>query len=76
MSIVASTYTLDAHTQVDGSFYVLETHIDSSGGEHYRRYLAPSGSGTTYFVEQLNRYAVYLTFALAEYEAQGIINGG
>lgn len=31
MGIVSSSYTIDAHTQADGSRYVTETHTDSEG---------------------------------------------
>ena len=38
MAIVSSTYTIDAHTQRDGSRYVRSTHRDDTGREHSRNF--------------------------------------
>lgn len=40
MPIVSSTFTPDAHRQVDGRRYVIERHVDSTGQEHQFVYLA------------------------------------
>jgi hypothetical protein len=44
MSIVSSTYALDAAPQVDGRTYCTETHTDNVGIKHIVTYLAAIGT--------------------------------
>lgn len=72
MAITASTYTLDAHTQVDGRRYVRETHVDSAGGEHVIEYLAEAGADYTAI---MNARAVQLAESLAVQEFSELLDG-
>ena len=72
MSIVSSTYTVDAHAQIDGRKYVAEVHTDSAGGMHTARYLAPVNAD---YQAIANERAVAIASALAEAEAEAVTNG-
>jgi len=72
MSIVSSTYEVDAHAQRDGRRFVVETHTDSAGGIHTLHYLAPVGAD---YQALANARAVTIAENLAEQEATEVING-
>lgn len=72
MSIVSSTYTVDAHAQIDGRKYVTEMHTDSVGDVHRVEYLAPVGADYTAI---MNARAVVISNALAQSEFEGMLDG-
>lgn len=72
MSIVSSTFILDAHTQADGRKYVQEVHTDSTGAVHTFNYLAAVGENYTAI---MTARAAQLEIDLAEREAQEVLNG-
>lgn len=72
MSIVSSTFILDAHTQADGRKYVQEVHTDSTGTVHTFNYLAQVGEN---YAAVMAARAVQLEIDLAEREAEEIVNG-
>jgi hypothetical protein len=72
MSIVSSTYMVDEHTQRDGRRYVLEEHIDSEGVVYRNMYLSDVGAN---YSAILAIHASKLAIALAEQEAEEVLNG-
>jgi len=70
MSIVSSTYTIDAHTQADGSKYVVEQHTDSAGRVYtFGPYRVWSESAAITF---LNNRVAKINDNLAKAEAEAI----
>lgn len=47
--IVTSTYAKDAHTQPDGTRWVIESHLDTQGRDYRCQYLLPT-SGAAHAV--------------------------
>ena len=60
-----STYTLDAHEQIDGRRYVRERHVEADGTEHVFDYLAAVG---TDYDAVLAEHAAQLAQSLADAE--------
>ena len=72
MSIVSSTYTVDAHEQADGRKYVVETHADSTGAVHSMIYLAAVGAD---YQAIASARAATISAALADAEVEAVVNG-
>jgi hypothetical protein len=72
MSIVSSTYEIDAHVQADGRRYVREFHTDSGGAVHVVEYLSADGAN---YQATANSRAAAIAESLADEEAEAIING-
>ena len=70
MSIVSSTYTIDATAQASGARYVIEHHTDSTGEVHrIGPYLIPAGFD---MAARLTLQADALATILADNEAQQV----
>lgn len=61
------------HAQADGRRYVTESHADDLGAVLLVEYLAPNGAD---YVAIRTARAAQINDALAEAEAQALINGG
>lgn len=74
MPIVSSTYTIDAHTQRDGSRYVVERHTDDAGRVYQAGpYLVADES---LVAARLAARAAEISDQLAEAEAQALLHDG
>jgi hypothetical protein len=71
MSIVNSSYTV-GHEQADGTRLIVETHIDSEGEVHKRRYFAEPGMD---YDAILAARIVELNEWLAAREIEALLNG-
>jgi len=71
MSIVSSTYTQDAHSQVGGGKYVIEQHTDSEGKVYQvGPYVVPDGFDMN---ARLAARASQLSAQLADEEAAQVL---
>ena len=75
MPITSSQNTIDAHTQADGSRYVIETHTDSTGRVHSFQYSLPAGQGTTEADAFMNARVAGIDAQLADSEFEGALDG-
>src|SRR5574337_722082 len=74
MSIVSSTYALDAHAQVDGRIYVTETHTDNVAIQHLVEYLAPATFTATDYTNVMTARATRISADLVATDVLRILN--
>lgn len=72
MSIVSSTFKVDAIAQASGLSWVEEVHTDSIGAVHFFRYLPPIGSNHAALMAV---HAEVLAEQFADQEAHEVTNG-